>query len=252
MKLLRRLFESKENKLFKYLLEKDNLLEKGFNSLEIKSLREFGMLRCNAKFEIVDGKVIAEFVFSEFELIAGNLSQYTTLFVQKEKEEISISTSGRKLRINKVLLRQVLEKYEGVLGAYQEGQETRYRQFIKALVNGEYTYKEQTVGSQGIEEGKEMVLKTSTGIHLVFFRESQGLLINVKDSEQLYLRSLDYKMDKEAFVNARVRKLSIPADEKEQLITFIKKFIDSKEVSKLFTEEELLLLKINEWGKGNG
>ncbi|NGY88147.1 hypothetical protein F6Y05_34570 [Bacillus megaterium] len=68
MKLLQNLFQSKEDKLFRYLLGNENLLEKGYNSVHIKDIREFGMLRCDAKFEVVNSRLIAEFDFSDFDL----------------------------------------------------------------------------------------------------------------------------------------------------------------------------------------
>ncbi|MEM4992091.1 hypothetical protein WKH56_06085 [Priestia sp. SB1] len=248
MKLLQKLFQSKEDKLFRYLLGNENLLEKGYNSVHIKDIREFGMLRCDAKFEVVNSRVIAEVGFSDFDLAAGNIEQYTKLSVVKEGDAISLESSGKKVRVNKELLMKLMNKYECILNNYQQGQETRYQHFIEKLINGDYNHKEHIIGTQGIEEGKELILSTDTNIDLVFSRLSQGMVIRVKDSEQLYLRNLEYSLEQEAFVNAKVRKLAISADEKEKLISFIKQFIDSREVKRLFTEEELLLLKINDWG----
>jgi len=248
VEMLRKLFRSKEDKLFRYLLENENLLEKGFNSVQIKDIREFGMLRCDAKFEVVNNQLIAEFGFSDFDLVAGDIEQYTKLSVVKEKGNISLDSSGKKVRVNKELLKKLMDKYEYILSNYQQDQETRYQLFIERLVNRDYKPKEHIIGTQGIEEGKELILSTEANIELIFSRLSQDKVISVKDSEQLYLRNLEYSLEQEAFVNAKVRKLAIPANEKEKLISFIKQFIDSKEVTKLFTEEELLLLKINDWG----
>lgn len=248
MRLLQKLFQSREDKLFRYLLENENLLEKGFNSVHIKDIREFGMLRCDAKFEVVNSRLIAEFGLSDFDLVAGNIEQYTKLSVVKEGDVISLESSGKKVRVNKVLLKRLMDKFEYILNNYQQDQETRYQLFIERLLKRDYRPKEHIIGTQGIEEGKELILSTDTDIDLVFSRLSQGKVISVKDSEQLYLRNLEYSLEQAAFVNAKVRKLAIPADEKEKLISFIKQFIDSREVKRLFTEEELLLLKINDWG----
>ncbi|QJX80938.1 hypothetical protein [Priestia megaterium] len=248
MRLLQKLFQSREDKLFRYLLKNENLLEKGFNSVHIKDIREFGMLRCDAKFEVVNSRLIAEFGFSDFDLVAGNIEQYTKLSVVKEGDVISLESSGKKVRVNKELLKRLMDKFEYILNNYQQDQETRYQLFIERLLKRDYRPKEHIIGTQGIEEGKELILSTDTDIDLVFSRLSQGKVISVKDSEQLYLRNLEYSLEQAAFVNAKVRKLAIPADEKEKLISFIKQFIDSREVKRLFTEEELLLLKINDWG----
>lgn len=245
MGLLKRMFESKENKVIRYLAANESILENGYNSAEIKGLRGTGMLRCNVCFELCQGKVKAEFILSDFELNSGVMQQYTKIITEKGNEKIKYSCEGREIKLDNKLLMSVLDKYQKILTEYQEDEEIKYRLFIKSLLSGQYTVKERTISSKGIEIGKELLFNTGQDNSLVLSREARSLLIKVKDINQLYLRNLEYSLKKEEFVNAMIRKLNIPNDEKESLISFIKQYIESKNVERLFTEEEILLSKIN-------
>lgn len=246
MKLLKRLFESKENNLMNQLLELDEYgLKKGYYSIDLKTPIKLGMNQCNGHFEMVDDKMTMKFDFFKYFIETGLSMEYATLFLIDTDEGLKVEHKGKNVRIDKKLIRKIKQRYEKILLGYQADQETRYVQFIKCLLEGSYNVQEKTIGSEGIEEAKELTFITDQGINLIFTREADSLLIKVKDSQQLYIRSLEYGLIDETFVSAKVRKINIPAEDKEQLMSFVKEYLSSKEVVRFFTEEEILLSKIN-------
>lgn len=243
MKFLKKLFESKENKLLRNLVSVDETkIKKGFYTLETGFMNS--PYSCQVKFEMVNGEPVLHLTFNQHKPDFPSEWYGSATFTQVAGS-VHTEHKGMGVRLNKELVKELMDKFKMLLLDYQANQEERYVQFIKELSSGSYSFKEQVIGSEGIEEGKELILSTNQGINLIFTRESKSLLIKVKDSEELYLRSLEYSMDKETFVNAKVRKLNISSEDKEELISFVKDYLDSKNVTMLFTEEELLLSKIN-------
>lgn len=247
MEFLKKLFESKENKLLRNIISVSEMkIKKGFYTLELDYINPTRPNGCSVKFEMLNGEQNLNLVFTERKQHLAMLSEeYAFVTFNRVDGNINSSFKGVGVRLNKTLVKDLMDKFEMLLTDYQANQEERYMQFIKELSSGNFSFKERVIGAEGIEEGKELVLSTDQGINLIFTRESKSLLIKVKDSEELYLRSLEYSMDKETFVNAKVRKLNISSEEKEELISFVKEYLDSKDVTMLFTEEELLLSKIN-------
>jgi hypothetical protein len=240
MNLLQKWFENKENKVLrKMLLLEEHQLRKRFSSIEVPVV-SYGSKICNAKFEIVDDKQKLIMSFND----CDSPTKCGEMYITRSGEDMLIKRSGKSVNVKKELITQLMGKFENIIFEYQEDEETRYSHFIKNLVAGNYKIKENTLVSEGIQAGKEIVLTTNQGIDLIFSWEPKSLLIKVKDSVLLYLRSLEYSMEQENFVNAKVRKLNITREEKEDLIGFVKSFIDSKDIEMLFSEEEILLSEI--------
>lgn len=236
MNSIKRFFVRKENKMLKKLLVSDTrFLKKGYNFLETENELNFGDTECSMQFGLVDNTPIMELSFKDQSLKGQKES--ANVVVEMNQSHIAVECDD-KLKLNKKVLTDLMVKYSNTLKVYQDNQMERYKQFIKELRSGEYSVKENLLEGQ---KGKVLTLLTNQGFHLHFSREMNSLLIQIRDSEELYLKRLDYSLEKESFVNATTRKIDISTESKEDLIAFIQEFIDSKHIFKLFDDRELLI-----------